>query len=901
MKWWLVVWSFGLCNFLTQTVRANSDLERLREQFKEELLEKAPDDRVTANLIKNLTADGTWMDINYVDRSRTGFQHRDHVVNIRNMALSLSHPASEFYQDEELASRLRMALQHWLDNDYIASNWHTNEIANPTTWVEVLYLSEGHVDKAQERGMVELAARGNLRAWGARPGGDLIKLAGIEASLALYERDEGKFENALKAMVDEVGITSGMGIKPDLGFHHRADRVTSILSYGRGYASTFADWAQRLAPTRFRLPDESTRLLVDYYLDGIAKSMVHAVYKDPGVTNRDMAREGNLKPFDASLPTKLLSITDYRKDELTQIVEIREGKRRPNLSHNRFFWFSEYASHQRPTYFTSVRMHSERNHNMEAPHNEESLKMHHHADGSNFISRTGREYYDIFPVWDWQKIPGTTILQKPEHPPHNEIVKKGKSTFVGAVSDGSYGAAVFDFISPHDPLRAKKSWFFFDEGYVCLGTGISSDSALPVFTTLNQTLLNGEVIVAKAGSPESVPMGSAIDEPVEWVWHDSVGYVLAPSAKVNLQLREASGKWEDIVETKRMQGKPALTKELFSLWMDHGSNVKNGEYAYTVLPGISKEAMTRSSPASDFQIMSNTEALQAVYHKGLQKAMLIAYQPATIPLPNGHQLTVSDPVALLIQLEENGISSITAADPSRKLKELEINVPFSGHGENWIAEQDKIQLLLPSGDMAGSSITMINGEKEGQPPIFERKDQLAWGRKSDPDAKHYLGEEYGGGIIVWLDETGEQGLIVAKSDQHTGISWRNGKAVPPQLYGDHGDRMVNAVRNGIYGGKYNTAIIIPQYTADNIYGDFAAKVCASCTEGGFGDWYLPSKDELDMVFQHKDNLGKFEGDLYWSSTEYNIGFVWGQNFSGYGGQFTQNKGSGYAVRCVRNF
>ena len=88
--------------------------------------------------------------------------------------------------------------------------------------------------------------------------------------------------------------------------------------------------------------------------------------------------------------------------------------------------------------------------------------MHHFGDGSNFISLTGKEYFNIYPVWDWQKIPGTTVVQKPELPHWKEIAKKGLTDFVGGVSDGEYGAAAFDFASAHDPLKARKAWFFFE-------------------------------------------------------------------------------------------------------------------------------------------------------------------------------------------------------------------------------------------------------------------------------------------------------------------------------------------------------------------------------------------------------------------------------------------------------
>ena len=64
---------------------------------------------------------------------------------------------------------------------------------------------------------------------------------------------------------------------------------------------------------------------------------------------------------------------------------------------------------------------------------------------------------------------------------------------MGAVTDGQCGAVAFDFRSPHDLTAAKKSWFFFDEEYVCLGADIKVDQNLPVVTTVNQVLMRSDV------------------------------------------------------------------------------------------------------------------------------------------------------------------------------------------------------------------------------------------------------------------------------------------------------------------------------------------------------------------------------------------------------------------------
>jgi hypothetical protein len=188
----------------------------------------------------------------------------------------------------------------------------------------------------------------------------------------------------------------------------------------------------------------------------------------------------------------------------------------------------------------------------------------------------------------------------------------------------------------------------------------------------------------------------------------------------------------------------------------------------------------------------------------------------------------------------------------------------------------------------------------GNQPVSDLENELQKSKTAKP-GEHYVGENYGGGIVIWTDETGQHGLIAAKNDVSAPIQWRNGPSKLSIHFGDHRDRVVNARGDGIGAGALNTAIIISQLTDDDIAGNFAAKLAAMYRADGYGDWYLPSKAELNFMYQMKDEIGGFGYDMYWSSTELNVGFAWCQNFSGYGGQYNHNKSSSAAVRCVRKF
>lgn len=116
-----------------------------------------------------------------------------------------------------------------------------------------------------------------------------------------------------------------------------------------------------------------------------------------------------------------------------------------------------------------------------------------------------------------------------------------------------------------------------------------------------------------------------------------------------------------------------------------------------------------------------------------------------------------------------------------------------------------------------------------------------------------LGEPFQSGIIFYIDETKEHGLIVSTNDLSGTADW-----------------------------------------------DEAIQCCIDYHAGGFTDWRLPSLDELNILYQNKSLAGSFERFSYWSSTEYAEHFAWFQNF--YTGiQDNDFKDNTCYVRAIRNF
>jgi chondroitin AC lyase len=690
----------------------DADLEIIRQRVIADLLASPVDENRISELSSTQKADGTWATINYKNVSKTGFQHREHLANILSLSRAFRKSGSPFFNDVKVRSAASKALDFWIDNDFISENWWWNEMGTPELMINILLVLDTDLTPRQRMEGVRIAGRANMEASGARPGGDLIQIAGMRGKQALFQRNPEVLSRVIAVMATEIKTSSGRGLKPDLSFHHRTDNVISTLGYGMGYADSFAYWASKIAGTKYTLPEPAMHLLIDYYLDGICQSMVYGKFPDPGAENRGITRKEALEIAGNDLPENLLAAGSYRKAELENIIKIRRGEVKPALTRDYYFWHSHYYTHQRPDYYTSVRMHSNRASNMEQPHNEEGLKSHHYGDGSNFISVTGEEYRQIFPVWDWQKIPGTTVLQKPDVVHWNDLARQGRKDFTGGVTDEKYGTAAFDFESVHDPLKAKKAWFFFDSEFVCLGAGIQSDADLNVATTLNQSLLNGAVTV-KADNKHQLEPDLYDLKNVNWVHHANIGYVFPDKANVKLRNQSQTGTWRSINHQSWATDEP-VTKEVFTLWLDHGRKPQSGSYQYIVVPGVSEAAM--NTYRSDLlKIISNTEQMQAVEHTGLGLSQIVFYQPGIVKLGDNLNIKADQPCLVMVTHSNSKVQKVTVSDPTGKLKKirLELNTRLNGAGGDWQNEWDEnrkvsvLQFSLPEEGMAGKSVSAL--------------------------------------------------------------------------------------------------------------------------------------------------------------------------------------------------
>ena len=206
---------------------------------------------------------------------------------------------------------------------------------------------------------------------------------------------------------------------------------------------------------------------------------------------------------------------------------------------------------------------------------------------------------------------------------------------------------------------------------------------------------------------------------------------------------------------------------------------------------------------------------------------------------------------------------------------------------------------ITSGVWSGTAVAVEKGGTgltaagtNGQVLTSTNAGTLTWTTPSGGGDVHTIGETYGGGIVFYVYDNGKHGLIAAKSDQSSGIRWYGGSNTNTRARAD-----------GVGAGLKNTAIIIANQGAVD-GNSFAATVCNeySVTVDGvtYGDWYLPSKNELNLLYLQKSVVGGFADDFYWSSTEAGNFVTWFQNFLN-GVQGFNDKNATSYVRAVRAF
>jgi hypothetical protein len=185
-----------------------------------------------------------------------------------------------------------------------------------------------------------------------------------------------------------------------------------------------------------------------------------------------------------------------------------------------------------------------------------------------------------------------------------------------------------------------------------------------------------------------------------------------------------------------------------------------------------------------------------------------------------------------------------------------------------------------------------------------------WTIAAAPAVTYALGDTGpAGGFVFYITADGLHGLEAAPSDQDTGTGIRWDNALTPNT-----DTL--AIGDGVGAGAMNTMLIIANQGADSTTyaAGIAANLVISHLNVDYGDWYLPSKYELNLMWKNLadpdgngradgldgDSVGGFASNFYWSSSQSNFNYAWNQLFD-VGLQLHFENFYTFRVRAVRAF
>ena len=593
-------------------------MEIVKQRLKEKFIPEKPD---YADVFSCYDKGGFFTDVNYECQERVAWSPLVHVERMWTIAYGLNVDENcPFYGDKEAGEKLEKLLDFYLEKHPICTNWYHNDIKIPALFFPV-YLYGEHL--FTEERMEKFFTFFIDKVDGNSAGANQVWLSEVLIYKAIMTKDDALLKRAVGHIADEVYISEGInqGIKPDYAFaQHR------LQVYNNGYGAPFlhnvSEWVRILLGTKFEFPLEKTELLIRLLVDGMLKMGRHKT-KDFSTVGR-----GHVAPV---LPdgegmygykTATKNLLPYAKEEDKRIMNlfldrVNGAPYTEEENFNRAYPSVAFMTHNRVGFYSSLRF-CDKNMRGSEVINSENFIGGFQSFGCCTYMKTGQEYLNIYPVWDYGCIPGTTT----PHTTLSPVLETQDTEFARVLSDGVYGFGASEIIKTYKNCEVevtstgylskyldenaedvhfggRKATFFFDKQVVHLGNSLYCDHENDYHTTADQCYLNGSVT---ADGKVLERCDGLRDTGAKTVIHNDMVFKILDDNTFTVKNGKQIGSYQRIAEVPDYP-KGEIEKDVFTILINHGKKPKSAGYEYIVFP---------NGECENAKVISNNE-IQAVF------------------------------------------------------------------------------------------------------------------------------------------------------------------------------------------------------------------------------------------------------------------------------------------------
>ena len=553
-----------------------------------------------------------WDDIDYADRSLADWKPAQHYVRLIRILLSKGRTALE---NTDFRDRFLGALRYFILHDFQSDNWWHNMIGMPRNMADLALLLGDKLPLDMKDALLVLLRRGSL---GSIPperhmtGANRIWFGATTLRIAALTDDAPLMRLARGRIAEEVRFAPE-GVQRDGSFFQHGPRLYSG-GYGRCFAYDMAQLLYVFDGTSYQFSREQCAVAETHIADGL-RHMTQNSTLDYQCLGRNYTRPGNQ---DAGILRAALRLL-CRVPSLSRAEEI--AAYRDTVEHHtpfsgtRYFPDAALLCHHTGSLYVGTKFLWGRLCDEEICIGEGILGYNLSYGTHHCAMVTGDEYFDITPLWRYDRIPGTTARTEDDaallaHDPAwiSRTIPSG-----GGAQKGDL-ALIWEAMV-HETVSGYVADFAFPGGFVSMNAALHDAEGAPLTTTLDQCFAKGSW---KA-------KGNA-------VIHGGIRYQTLDGSVLHPQIDTVTGAWN----RNSTSGSPApVTGSLFTLTIRHPSG--DGACAYMLSPA--------DAPAPDVTLLRNDAAVQALRLSD-GRVMAVCRETAVLSLPDGKTLPLEPGIYL---------------------------------------------------------------------------------------------------------------------------------------------------------------------------------------------------------------------------------------------------------------